>query len=144
MIFGVSYVICKISLCLAKLLSNLNLLTSFPNQLCVMHILMGTFFGSVADREWHLQILIERLLIMMRDSDCRVRFCAARRIGVLFQTWEGHEEMFLDIWCVYYLHNLVLSFSLYIIDDYVFLVYSNCPFELQYLPCLCTICLANA
>lgn len=37
---------------------------------------------------------------MLRDSDYRVRSFVARRIGVLFQTWEGHEEMFQDIWCV--------------------------------------------
>ncbi|OWM90493.1 hypothetical protein CDL15_Pgr014796 [Punica granatum] len=43
------------------------------------------------------QMLIERLLLMLRDSDYRVRVCVARRIGVLFQTWEGHMEMFQDI-----------------------------------------------
>lgn len=43
------------------------------------------------------QMLIERLLTMLRDSDYRVRLFLARRIGVLFQTWEGHEELFEDI-----------------------------------------------
>lgn len=37
---------------------------------------------------------------MLRDSDYRVRLFLARRIGVLFQTWEGHEELFEDIWSV--------------------------------------------
>ncbi|PON35174.1 Phosphatidylinositol 3-kinase, Vps34 type, partial [Parasponia andersonii] len=43
------------------------------------------------------QAMIERLLLMLRDTDYRVRFSVARRIGVLFQTWEGHEELFQDI-----------------------------------------------
>ncbi|XP_048138242.1 serine/threonine-protein kinase ATM isoform X3 [Rhodamnia argentea] len=43
------------------------------------------------------QMLIERLLTMLRDSDYRVRLFLARHIGVLFQTWEGHEELFEDI-----------------------------------------------
>ena len=45
-----------------------------------------------------LQTMIERLLLMLQDSDYRVRFCVARRISVLFQTWDGHEELFQDIW----------------------------------------------
>ncbi|KAM1451845.1 hypothetical protein ACFX2I_038908 [Malus domestica] len=43
------------------------------------------------------QTLIERLLLMFRDPDYRVRFSLARQIGVLFQTWDGHEELFHDI-----------------------------------------------
>lgn len=43
------------------------------------------------------QTLIERLLMMLQDPDYRVRFSLARRIGVLFQTWDGHEELFHDI-----------------------------------------------
>ncbi|KAL5544201.1 hypothetical protein UlMin_007985 [Ulmus minor] len=43
------------------------------------------------------QTMIERLLLMLQDSDYRVRFCVARRISVLFQTWDGHEELFQDI-----------------------------------------------
>ncbi|GAV63786.1 PI3_PI4_kinase domain-containing protein/FAT domain-containing protein/FATC domain-containing protein, partial [Cephalotus follicularis] len=43
------------------------------------------------------QRMIERLLVMLRDPDYRVRFFLARRIGVLFQTWDGHEELFQDI-----------------------------------------------
>lgn len=46
------------------------------------------------------QTLIERLLTMLQDPDYRVRFSLARRIGVLFQTWDGHEELFHDIWWV--------------------------------------------
>ena len=44
--------------------------------------------------------MIERLLLMLRDIDYRVRFSVARRIGVLFQTWDGHEELFQDVWLV--------------------------------------------
>ena len=47
-----------------------------------------------------LQTMIERLLLMLRDIDYRVRFSVARRIGVLFQTWDGHEELFQDVWLV--------------------------------------------
>ena len=47
-----------------------------------------------------LQAMIEGLLMLLRDPDYRVRFFLARRIGVLFQTWDGHKELFQDIWCV--------------------------------------------
>ncbi|KAI3807033.1 hypothetical protein L1987_22953 [Smallanthus sonchifolius] len=43
------------------------------------------------------QTMIEKLLLMLKDSDFRVRFSLARRIGVLFQTWDGHDELFQDI-----------------------------------------------
>ncbi|KVH98208.1 Armadillo-type fold [Cynara cardunculus var. scolymus] len=43
------------------------------------------------------QAMIEKLLLMLRDPDFRVRFSLARRIGVLFQTWDGHDELFQDI-----------------------------------------------
>ncbi|XP_060670261.1 serine/threonine-protein kinase ATM [Ziziphus jujuba] len=43
------------------------------------------------------QTMIERLLLLLKDSDYRVRFSLARQIGVLFQTWDGHEELFQDI-----------------------------------------------
>ncbi|XP_020548356.1 serine/threonine-protein kinase ATM [Sesamum indicum] len=43
------------------------------------------------------QSMIEKLLMLLRDPDYRVRFCLARRIGVLFQTWDGHFELFQDI-----------------------------------------------
>ncbi|KAI3512910.1 hypothetical protein L1887_20232 [Cichorium endivia] len=43
------------------------------------------------------QAMIEKLLSMLRDPDFRVRFSLARRIGVLFQTWDGHDELFQDI-----------------------------------------------
>jgi hypothetical protein len=48
--------------------------------------------------------MIEGLLLLLRDPDYRVRFFLARRIGVLFQTWEGHEELFQDIWYVLLYH----------------------------------------
>jgi ataxia telangiectasia mutated family protein len=34
---------------------------------------------------------------MLSDSDYRVRFVLARQIGILFQTWDGHEALFQDI-----------------------------------------------
>lgn len=45
-----------------------------------------------------IQTMIERLLLMLNDSDYRVRFVLARQIGILFQTWDGHEALFQDIW----------------------------------------------
>lgn len=44
--------------------------------------------------------MIEGLFVLLRDPDYRVRFFLARRVGVLFQTWDGHEELFQDIWYV--------------------------------------------
>ncbi|KAI9381278.1 hypothetical protein POPTR_015G076650v4 [Populus trichocarpa] len=43
------------------------------------------------------QTMIERLFLMLQDPDYRVRFSLARRIGVLFQTWDGHDELSQDI-----------------------------------------------
>ncbi|KAM6570000.1 hypothetical protein CsatB_017985 [Cannabis sativa] len=54
------------------------------------------------------QAMVERLLMMLRDTDYRVRFSVAGRIGVLFQTWEGHEELFQDI-CSNFGISLVVS-----------------------------------
>ncbi|CAJ2627647.1 unnamed protein product [Trifolium pratense] len=41
--------------------------------------------------------IIDRLLLMLNDMDYRVHLSFARRIGVLFQTWDGHEELFQDL-----------------------------------------------
>ncbi|KAK9278063.1 hypothetical protein L1049_027621 [Liquidambar formosana] len=46
--------------------------------------------------------------MMLRDPDYRVRFFLARRIGVLFQTWDGHDELFQDI-CSNFGVKLVVS-----------------------------------
>ncbi|CAI0398621.1 unnamed protein product, partial [Linum tenue] len=43
------------------------------------------------------QTMIERLLLLVRDPDYRVRYSLGQRVGVLFQTWDGHEELFEDI-----------------------------------------------
>ncbi|XP_009622788.1 serine/threonine-protein kinase ATM isoform X4 [Nicotiana tomentosiformis] len=43
------------------------------------------------------QSMIEKLMLMLRDPDYRVRLCFAQRVGVLFQTWDGHFELFQDI-----------------------------------------------
>ncbi|PUZ57625.1 hypothetical protein GQ55_5G446600 [Panicum hallii var. hallii] len=43
------------------------------------------------------QDLIGCLLDMLHDTDYRVRLYLAREIVVLFQTWEGHNELFYDI-----------------------------------------------
>ncbi|KAJ4840216.1 hypothetical protein Tsubulata_002970 [Turnera subulata] len=43
------------------------------------------------------QTMIGRLFLLLRDPEYRVRFALAQRIGVLFQTWDGHEELFQDI-----------------------------------------------
>ncbi|XP_010243049.1 PREDICTED: serine/threonine-protein kinase ATM isoform X1 [Nelumbo nucifera] len=43
------------------------------------------------------QAMIERLLTMLQDNDYRVRIFLARQIYVLFQMWDGHDELFHDI-----------------------------------------------
>ncbi|GFP92353.1 serine/threonine-protein kinase atm [Phtheirospermum japonicum] len=54
------------------------------------------------------QSMIEKLFILLRDPDYRVRFCLARRVGVLFQTWDGHFELFQDV-CSNFGVKLVVS-----------------------------------
>ncbi|CAI9106195.1 OLC1v1005280C2 [Oldenlandia corymbosa var. corymbosa] len=54
------------------------------------------------------QPMIEKLFLMLQDSDYRVRICLARRIGVLFQIWDGHYELFQDI-CSSFGVKLVMS-----------------------------------
>ncbi|KAI3454494.1 hypothetical protein Pfo_011157 [Paulownia fortunei] len=54
------------------------------------------------------QSMIEKLFMLLRDPDYRVRFCLARRIGVLFQTWDGHFELFQDV-CSNFGVKLVVS-----------------------------------
>lgn len=44
------------------------------------------------------QIVIGRILTFLKDPDYRVRIFLARRIGILFRTWDGHTELFHDIW----------------------------------------------
>ncbi|CAA7402290.1 unnamed protein product [Spirodela intermedia] len=43
------------------------------------------------------QEMVPRLLALLQDPDYRVRLFLARRIGILFQTWDGHEELLQDI-----------------------------------------------
>ncbi|VFQ85890.1 unnamed protein product [Cuscuta campestris] len=43
------------------------------------------------------QSLIEKLLVMLRDNDYRVRCFLAKRVGILFQTWDGHLDLFQDM-----------------------------------------------
>lgn len=52
--------------------------------------------------------MIQRLLILLKDPDYRVRFILARRIGILFLTWDGHDVLFHDIWWVDFLHMIWL------------------------------------
>lgn len=54
------------------------------------------------------ETMIEKLLFILQDPDYRVRFFLSRRIGVLFQTWDGHEELFQDI-CSNFGVRLVVS-----------------------------------
>jgi len=73
--------------------------------------------------------MIDRLLLMLNDIDYRVRLSFARRVGVLFQTWDGHEELFQDLWLVsfqmidtsifslkYVFYNLMLMFIILRLD----------------------------
>lgn len=54
------------------------------------------------------QTMIQRLLTLLRDPDYRVRFSLARRIGILFLTWDGHDELFQDI-CSNFGSKLIFS-----------------------------------
>ncbi|XP_020523147.1 serine/threonine-protein kinase ATM isoform X2 [Amborella trichopoda] len=54
------------------------------------------------------QVMIERLFAMLQDADYRVRLSLARHIGVLFLTWEGHEQLFQDI-CSNFRVKLVMA-----------------------------------
>ncbi|KAL8457793.1 hypothetical protein ACS0TY_035608 [Phlomoides rotata] len=54
------------------------------------------------------QSMIEKLFMLLRDPDYRVRICLARGIGVLFQTWDGHFELFQDV-CSNFGVKLVMS-----------------------------------
>ncbi|KZV34741.1 serine/threonine-protein kinase ATM [Dorcoceras hygrometricum] len=54
------------------------------------------------------QLVIDKLFMLLRDPDYRVRLSLARRIGVLFQTWDGHSELFQDV-CSNFGRKLVTS-----------------------------------
>ncbi|XP_064968170.1 serine/threonine-protein kinase ATM-like isoform X2 [Musa acuminata AAA Group] len=43
------------------------------------------------------QVMVGGLLVMLQDPDYRVRLFLARKIGLLFHTWDGHNELFHDI-----------------------------------------------
>ncbi|XP_051142572.1 serine/threonine-protein kinase ATM isoform X2 [Andrographis paniculata] len=64
---------------------------------CDRSKLVDCMCNFVSLRPQIAQSMIEKLFILLRDPDYRVRFCLARRIGVLFQTWDGHFELFQDI-----------------------------------------------
>jgi ataxia telangiectasia mutated family protein len=49
------------------------------------------------NRLFSLQDMTGHLLNMLHDTDYRVRLYLARKIVVLFQTWEGHNELFDDV-----------------------------------------------
>lgn len=48
------------------------------------------------------QVMVGGLLVMLQDPDYRVRLFLARKIGLLFHTWDGHNELFHDIWYDFY------------------------------------------
>ncbi|XP_022845090.1 serine/threonine-protein kinase ATM isoform X2 [Olea europaea var. sylvestris] len=54
------------------------------------------------------QSMIEKLFMLLHDPDYRVRFSLAQWIGVLFQTWDGHVELFQDV-CSNFGTKLVVS-----------------------------------
>ncbi|CAD6232363.1 unnamed protein product [Miscanthus lutarioriparius] len=54
--------------------------------------------GKPPGREvFFIEDMIGCLLDMLHDADYRVRLYLARQIVVLFQTWEGHNELFNDV-----------------------------------------------
>nr|XP_029123739.1 serine/threonine-protein kinase ATM isoform X3 [Elaeis guineensis] len=54
------------------------------------------------------QVMIEKLLAMLQDTDYRVRLFLARKVGVLFLTWDGHNELFHDI-CLNFGFEMVMA-----------------------------------
>ncbi|XP_047054644.1 serine/threonine-protein kinase ATM isoform X1 [Lolium rigidum] len=56
---------------------------------CISHFIY--LFPDIA------QDMTGHLLNMLHDTDYRVRLYLARKIVVLFQTWEGHNELFNDV-----------------------------------------------
>ncbi|KAG6746015.1 hypothetical protein POTOM_050526 [Populus tomentosa] len=70
------------------------------------------------------QTMIERLFLMLQDPDYRVRFSLARRIGVLFQTWDGHDELSQDI-CSQDMCKLLIAIAYYALASQIFRVESN-------------------
>lgn len=54
------------------------------------------------------QVMIEKLLALLQDTDYRVRLFLARKVGVLFQTWDGHNELFHDI-CLNFGFKMVMT-----------------------------------
>ncbi|KAF3329020.1 serine/threonine-protein kinase ATM [Carex littledalei] len=59
--------------------------------------LIGCIFSFISLDPDSGQAMIERLLAMLHDPDYRVRLIMARKIGFLFQMWDGHNELFHDI-----------------------------------------------
>lgn len=45
-----------------------------------------------------VQGLIEKLLILIKDPEYRVRRLLSRRIKVFFKTWNGHLGLLQDVW----------------------------------------------
>lgn len=83
------------------MISNLGNSKIFNNKL--IHLLSLSFillFISAKILPCHVcnQSMIAKLLMLVRDPDYRVRFFLARRIGVLFETWDGHVDLFQDVW----------------------------------------------
>lgn len=84
--------------------------------------------------------MIEKLLMMLRDPDYRVRLTLARRIGILFQTWDGHDELFHDIWWdVKNAYMILLYEHLWKLVYYLCLLYFSPSMLFPFIVCLCDI-----
>lgn len=87
--------------------------------------------------------MIDKLLMMLRDPDYRVRLSLAKRIGILFQTWDGHDDLFQDIWCVAKCLGLHISYFLSSLCYFAFVILgfflSIVNFILSEFPCLLRI-----
>lgn len=63
--------------------------------------------------------MIDNLFVLLRDPDYRVRFFLARRIGVLFEEWDGHFDLFQDVWYVnqnyFYITSLIITTVTYML-----------------------------
>ncbi|XP_078431049.1 serine/Threonine-kinase ATM-like protein isoform X2 [Wolffia australiana] len=77
------------------------------------------------------QEMIPMLLTLLQDPDYRVRLVLARRIGVLFQTWDGHEELLQDI-CSSFGVLLVMAIENKLVNvPEVLAAGSQCPMHLE-------------
>ncbi|CAM6085267.1 unnamed protein product [Calypogeia fissa] len=43
------------------------------------------------------QVLTDKFLVLLHDPEYQVRLCMSRKVAVLFETWDGHDELLQDV-----------------------------------------------